>query len=181
MLRFLSAHRAAEMHAGGGDDLSRCAVAPLLCCDPDLRCGFPRCAATTRRAVLPSQHGSRVAGDRPATCCGAACCAEASRALQSRAVHVFTEAARVLRFRNICLGPESNELKLVTLGGLLRKSHESLRDKYDCSCPELEELMVCSRRAGAFGARLTGAGWGGCSIHLVRQHQARPLTYSISE
>lgn len=93
--------------------------------------------------------------------------------MQSRAVHVFTEAARVLRFRNICLGPESNELKLVTLGGLLRKSHESLREKYDCSSPELEELMVCSRRAGAFGARLTGAGWGGCSIHLMRQHQVR--------
>ena len=95
------------------------------------------------------------------------------RWVQARAVHVFTEAARVLRFRNICHGTESNELKLVTLGGLLRKSHESLREKYDCSCPELEELMVCSRRAGAFGARLTGAGWGGCSVHLVRQGQVR--------
>ena len=72
--------------------------------------------------------------------------------MQKRAVHVFTEAARVLRFRNICMGPESNELKLVTLGGLLRKSHESLRENYHCSCTELEELMVCSRRAGAFGS-----------------------------
>eukprot|EP00892_Ulva_mutabilis_P004938 jgi/Ulvmu1/2816/UM142_0014.1 len=109
--------------------------------------------------------------DFPSASASIAAAIESGFHLQSRAVHVFTEAARVLRFRNICLGTDSNELKLVTLGGLLRKSHESLRDKYDCSCPELEELMVCSRRAGAFGARLTGAGWGGCSVHLVRQSQ----------
>lgn len=50
----------------------------------------------------------------------------------------------------------------------MRKSHESLRDKYDCSCAELDELMVHSKRLGALGSRLTGAGWGGASVHLVR-------------
>jgi galactokinase len=93
--------------------------------------------------------------------------------VQARAVHVYSEASRVLRFRNICMGPDSTELKLVTLGGLMRKSQESLRERYECSCPELEELMVASKRLGAFGGRLTGAGWGGASVHLVRTANVR--------
>jgi galactokinase len=92
---------------------------------------------------------------------------------QARAVHVFSEASRVLRFRNICSSSDSPALKHVTLGGLMRKSHESLREKYDCSCAELEELMVHCKRLGALGSRLTGAGWGGASVHLVRTENVR--------
>jgi mevalonate kinase len=86
---------------------------------------------------------------------------------------VFSEASRVLRFRNICSSSDSPALKHVTLGGLMRKSHESLREKYDCSCAELEELMVHCKRLGALGSRLTGAGWGGASVHLVRTENVR--------
>ena len=101
--------------------------------------------------------------------------ASASRGfyLQARAIHVFTEAARVLRFRNLAASADSAEVRLIALGGLMRMSHDSCALKCDCSCAELEDLVGVARRAGALGSRLTGAGWGGATVHLMRLSEVR--------
>ncbi|KAF2852276.1 galactokinase-like protein [Plenodomus tracheiphilus IPT5] len=88
--------------------------------------------------------------------------------LRQRALHVFTEALRVLKFRSLLSVPPSNGKELLTsLGELMNSTQDSCRDIYDCSCPELDELCELARAAGSCGSRLTGAGWGGCSVHLV--------------
>src|SRR5205823_15106352 len=50
---------------------------------------------------------------------------------------------------------------------LLYESHESCRRLYACSTPELDTIVAAARRAGALGARLTGAGWGGAVLVLL--------------
>ena len=59
---------------------------------------------------------------------------------------------------------------ITTVGHLLNQAHASARDDYDISCPELETLVEAARGVeGTAGARLTGAGWGGCIVALVHQ------------
>lgn len=92
--------------------------------------------------------------------------------LRQRALHVFTEARRVLRFLELLEDPDhepgaEGENLAVRLGALLNASQASCRDLYDCSCPEIDELCALARDAGSYGSRLTGAGWGGCTVHLV--------------
>eukprot|EP00884_Botryococcus_braunii_P009664 jgi/Botrbrau1/1869/Bobra.146_1s0056.1 len=87
--------------------------------------------------------------------------------LRQRALHVISEAARVPEFREVCNGSLPPEEKLTRLGKLMDESQASCRDLYECSCPELDELVSIAKNAGALGARLTGAGWGGCTVSLV--------------
>ena len=84
--------------------------------------------------------------------------------LRSRAVHVVSETARA-RFAAQLLA----QRKLKQFGQLLYESHESCRRLYECSSPELDTVVSAAKRAGALGARLTGAGWGGVAIVLVNK------------
>ncbi|KAG8631819.1 hypothetical protein KVT40_000959 [Elsinoe batatas] len=92
--------------------------------------------------------------------------------LRHRAIHVFSEALRVMNFLALIEGStpttdeEGKEL-VKDLGDLLNQTQDSCRDVFECSCPELDDLCALARSAGAVGSRLTGAGWGGCSVHLV--------------
>jgi galactokinase len=82
--------------------------------------------------------------------------------LRSRAIHVVTETARARAAADLLAHG-----RLRAFGRLLDASHESCRRRYACSAPELDLVVRAARRAGAWGARLTGAGWGGAVLVLV--------------
>ncbi|PIA14695.1 Galactokinase [Coemansia reversa NRRL 1564] len=87
--------------------------------------------------------------------------------LFQRAQHAFSEAMRVVQFRQICESDNTDTDYFQVLGDLMNQSQNSCRNLFECSCTELDELCYIARQAGAFGSRLTGAGWGGCTVHLV--------------
>ena len=62
--------------------------------------------------------------------------------------------------------------RLEEMGALMDASHQSLRDDFDASTARLDAMVTCAREAGALGARLTGAGFGGCIIALAREADA---------
>lgn len=82
--------------------------------------------------------------------------------LQQRAKHVASE---VNRTRTFISAAATNDV--ASLAGAMDESHQSLRSLYECSCPELDQLVTALREGGARGARLTGAGWGGCAVAVV--------------
>ncbi|KAF8980254.1 galactokinase, partial [Entomortierella lignicola] len=94
--------------------------------------------------------------------------------LYRRTKHIYSEERRVLQFRDICekAGHQQDveaETLFSKLGKLMDASQDSCHTLYDCSCDELDELTVLARRAGAYGSRLTGAGWGGATVSLVAE------------
>ncbi|KAH6646619.1 ribosomal protein S5 domain 2-type protein [Truncatella angustata] len=97
--------------------------------------------------------------------------------LRQRALHVFTEAARVLQFLSLLEDKSHHSTATDTteynqkLGDLMNDTQDSCRELYECSAPEIDELCKIARDAGSYGSRLTGAGWGGCSVHLVPENK----------
>ncbi|MGH9733790.1 MAG: galactokinase [Candidatus Acidiferrales bacterium] len=91
------------------------------------------------------------------------CRAEVPENVFRRCRHVISENARVL--------DAAQALEQGRLGDLRRamaESHRSLRDDYEVSCSELDLLVeLANREAGVHGARMTGAGFGGCTVNLV--------------
>jgi galactokinase len=81
-----------------------------------------------------------------------------------RCRHVVSENARVLAAVAALATSD-----LTALGRLFAESHASLRDDYEVSSPELDLLVeIAARTPGVVAARLTGAGFGGCTVNLVR-------------
>jgi galactokinase len=89
---------------------------------------------------------------------------------EPRARHVVSENARVLA--TAAALPDGD---LSVLGPLLSASHASLRDDYEVSIPELDLLVELLVECGAAGARLTGAGFGGCVVALAQRNHADDL------
>jgi galactokinase len=94
-----------------------------------------------------------------------------------RCRHVTTENARV---RVAAESLQRRDLK--KFGELMYKSHESLRDDYEVSCRELDVLVeLAAQIDGVFGARMTGGGFGGCTVNLVTVSAVEEFTRKIKE
>uniref|UniRef100_A0A8R1YQE2 Tag-96 n=1 Tax=Pristionchus pacificus TaxID=54126 RepID=A0A8R1YQE2_PRIPA len=82
--------------------------------------------------------------------------------IRARAIHVYSEALRVQLFKVACFSEDINEM-----ARLMNDSHSSCSQSYECSTPQMDKLVSSLiTEGGALGARLTGAGWGGCAVAL---------------
>jgi galactokinase len=94
-----------------------------------------------------------------------------------RCRHVISENQRVL---NAAEALRSGDLD--RFGQLMHESHCSMRDDYEISCPELDLLVeIASGRDGVYGSRMTGGGFGGCTISLVRSQAVEEFQRIISQ
>jgi len=93
-----------------------------------------------------------------------------------RARHAVTEIARVQSAVEALRASD-----FTTLGRLLNGSHNSLRDDYTVSCPELDIAVQASLDAGALGARMVGGGFGGSAIALIKAEDSKATRSLISE
>jgi galactokinase len=99
---------------------------------------------------------------------GGAPCLQLDAVAQRRARHVITENDRTLRAVEAMRRGDAAEL-----GRLMSQSHESLRDDYEVSSEALNAMVECaSAHPSCYGARMTGAGFGGCAVALIRAEDA---------
>jgi galactokinase len=97
--------------------------------------------------------------------------------LLRRVRHVIRENQRVDAF---CAALAHGDL--AAAGKLLQQGMASLRDDYEVSTPELDLLCeLADAETGSFGSRLTGAGFGGCTLHLVAASAAETVANRIAE
>ena len=126
------------------------------------------------RALVDSEYGERrQACEAMATLLGLPALRDATPeqvADEPRARHVVSENARVLEAADALAAGD-----VAALGPLLNASHQSLRDDFEVSTPELDALVEALRNAGAIGARLTGAGFGGCVVGLADRDEAERI------
>ncbi len=95
--------------------------------------------------------------------------------LYKRAHHVISENQRVLKGIELLRNG-----KMRAFGKLLFESHTSLRDSFEVSCPELDLLVELAAGCdGVLGSRMTGAGFGGCTVSLVESGQAKNFRTNI--
>src|SRR5207302_3093322 len=95
---------------------------------------------------------------------------------RKRSRHIVSENARVVA---AAAALQCEDLK--TFGELMGESHRSLRDDYEVSCEELDLMVELAREAhGVYGARMTGGGFGGCTINLVKAESCVDFTDSVA-
>jgi len=93
-----------------------------------------------------------------------------------RCRHVITENARTVQFADALRRGD-----LFTAGRLMAESHESLRVDYEVSCPELDAMVQAAASSeGIIGARMTGGGFGGCTVNLVRADSVNKFAEQVA-
>ncbi len=97
------------------------------------------------------------------------------REVRLRAQHVVEEIARVNK-----AVPLLQEGDIQGFGDLMVAGHASLRDLYEVSLPELDALVeIAIEQPGCYGARLTGAGFGGCTVNLVQEEKSAAFILAL--
>jgi galactokinase len=91
--------------------------------------------------------------------------------------HVVAETRRVLRAAELLRAGGRQQ----AMGELLTTSHDSLRDQFGMSWPQADEAVAAAVEAGAAGARMTGGGFGGCVVALVRAGRAEQVRRAVTE
>jgi galactokinase len=96
--------------------------------------------------------------------------------IYKRARHVITENDRALQ-----AAEAFRSGAIEKLGRLMADSHRSLREDYEVSCPELDIMVeIAVRQRGVLGARMTGGGFGGCTINLVDASHAQEFQQQVA-
>ena len=94
-----------------------------------------------------------------------------------RCSHVVRENQRTLDAARAL-----TEGELDRVGELMRESHDSLRDLYEVSCRELDIMVEAAQGLPGFiGGRMTGGGFGGCTVNLVREENAEDFAKQIAD
>lgn len=97
--------------------------------------------------------------------------------IRRRVEHVITEDDRVLQATK-----SLQENDLATFGELMKQSHESLRDLYEVTGTELDTLFEeAAKIDGCIGTRMTGAGFGGCNVSLVKEEAVASFKQQVAE
>lgn len=100
---------------------------------------------------------------------------ELDEVTRKRARHVVFEIARTLAAVEAMRQKDARRL-----GQLMIQSHESLRDDFEVSTTALDTMVNCALEVGCYGARLTGAGFGGCAVALVKADQAQAFADQVA-
>ncbi len=139
------------------------------------------CNSMVKHALADGEYGDRrdevesgqavvvreragVASLRDATLADLEACADKmSAASLARCKHIVTENARVVKAKTALLAED-----MVGFGELMREAHASFRDDFGASCAEVDTLVaIAQRQPGCYGGRITGGGFGGCTVNLV--------------
>jgi len=96
--------------------------------------------------------------------------------IKKRCRHIIGENQRVLQSVSAL---EKNDFR--KFGQLMNESHRSMRDEYEISCPELDLMVeIAWETEGVLGARMTGGGFGGCTVNLVEEKKVAEFKERIS-
>jgi len=145
----------------------------LFIVDSGVERSLENTAYAERRAEL--EHALGLVGADRSTEVAPSALAGLDDVSRRRLRHVVTENARVRRF-----AAALEDGDLAAAGGLLGESHESLRDDYEVSVPELDLLVELAGAAGAYGARLLGGGFGGSVLVLTDVERADAIAGTMA-
>jgi galactokinase len=104
-----------------------------------------------------------------------ACREKMSAASFARCRHIITENARVIKAREALLAGDMKRF-----GALLVEAHASFRDDFAASAVEVDQLVeIALGQPGCFGARITGGGFGGCTVNIVKAEVAEEFVAAV--